>query len=401
MLRRFALILVVSAVFGALAAAAQEDSVEAFSVDDLKTIEKERDKALKRLKKLERSGKKADRELSDIDEDLIEAAADTRRHEEAALAAEARLEALSEEEASARAELLEDEEALEDVLAVLMTFGARRPPALAVSPGDAGDAVRAAILMGDITPKLASRAETLAAEIDKIAALQIEISEEREDLKRTEQALTARRQEIEALFAEKTRQREALAAEAARVKSETDALADRADSLKDLLASIANAAPARPTLKPPAPLTRTKATRPPLDKSPPPPAAPYTGQTLRPVAGERLLAYGDPDDARLPHKGETWRTRPSAQVISPRDARIKFSGEFRSYGQILILDVGEGYLVVLAGLGVLYGETGQTVLAGEPIGRMSDSEIRPPELYIEVRRDGELVDPAKWLGQNA
>ena len=377
------------------------DDPETFSVDDLSKIERERNKALKRLEKLEKSGRKADRELNEIDSDLIKAAADSRRHEVAALAAETRLELLSEEESTAKAKLLEDEEALEDVLAVLMTFGARRPPALAVSPDDAGGAVRAAILMGDVTPKLAARAETLATEIQRIAELQATIRQEREDLLRTEKALTARREQIKALFAEKQRKRAQLAAEAARVKTETEYLATEADNLKDLLAAISNAAPRRPSLKPPAPQTRKVKAIPPKDKALPRATSPYSGRTLRPVTGDLILAFQHPDESGLPHKGQTWRTRSGAQVIAPRDAHIKFSGNFRSYGQILILDVGGGYLVVLAGLGDLYSQTGQSVLAGEPIGRMSEGANLSPELYIEVRRDGELVDPARWLDLSA
>ena len=393
--------IVCAGVFVTPVLAAPESVPDAFSVDDLRTIETERDKALKRLEKLEKSGKKADRELSQIDSDLISAAADSRRHEEAAIKAEARLETLSAEEISAREELLEDEEALEDVLATLMTFGARRPPALAVSPNDAGDAVRAAILMGDITPKLALRAEELAEEIDKIAELQLQIREEREDLKRTDLALKARRQEIEALYEEKNLRRLELAAEAERLKAETDKLAEDADSLKELLASISNAAPQRPRLKPPPPQIAKVGLRKPKEKLPPRAATHFTGKALPPVTGELLIGFGDPDLSRTPHKGQTWRTRAAAQVISPQDGRIKYAGDFRSYGQILIIDAGDGYLVVLAGLGALYGQTGQSVLAGEPIGRMSDSANRQPELYIEVRQDGELVDPATWLGRNA
>jgi septal ring factor EnvC (AmiA/AmiB activator) len=65
---------------------------------------------------------------------------------------------------------------------------------------------------------------------------------------------------------------------------------------------------------------------------------------------------------------------------------------------MLILDVGEDYLVVVSGLDAVYAEAGQWVLAGEPIGRMADRRFPPPELYVEVRRAGQPVDPERWLG---
>ncbi|MEM8920717.1 MAG: peptidoglycan DD-metalloendopeptidase family protein, partial [Pseudomonadota bacterium] len=86
---------------------------------------------------------------------------------------------------------------------------------------------------------------------------------------------------------------------------------------------------------------------------------------------------------------------------APLDARVEYAGLFRSYGQILILDVGDSYLVVLAGLGAIYVETGQLVLAGEPVGRMADQKSPPPELYLEVRYNGQPIDPEGWIQRGA
>jgi septal ring factor EnvC (AmiA/AmiB activator) len=85
-------------------------------------------------------------------------------------------------------------------------------------------------------------------------------------------------------------------------------------------------------------------------------------------------------------------------VIAPLDARVQYAGVFRSYGLMVILDVGGDVLVVISGLDALYPEAGQWVLAGEPIGRMADRKSPSPELYLEVRRKGQPVDPEKWLG---
>ena len=83
------------------------------------------------------------------------------------------------------------------------------------------------------------------------------------------------------------------------------------------------------------------------------------------------------------------------------DARVEYAGVFRSYGQMLILDVGGDMLVIMSGLGDLYPEPGQWVLSGEPVGRMSGQKSPSPELYLEVRRKGQPVDPGKWLGRGA
>jgi septal ring factor EnvC (AmiA/AmiB activator) len=68
---------------------------------------------------------------------------------------------------------------------------------------------------------------------------------------------------------------------------------------------------------------------------------------------------------------------------------------------MMILDVGGGVLVVVSGLDALYAEAGKRVMAGEPVGRMADRASPPPELYFEVRRNGQPIDPEKWLARGS
>jgi septal ring factor EnvC (AmiA/AmiB activator) len=72
----------------------------------------------------------------------------------------------------------------------------------------------------------------------------------------------------------------------------------------------------------------------------------------------------------------------------------------------LILNAGDGYHVVLAGMGRISVAPGHTVLAGEPVGAMGETGAAgasgsgigkaAPELYIEFRKDGKPVDPTPW-----
>ncbi|MFN3869063.1 MAG: murein hydrolase activator EnvC family protein, partial [Hyphomicrobiaceae bacterium] len=110
-------------------------------------------------------------------------------------------------------------------------------------------------------------------------------------------------------------------------------------------------------------------------------------------------------------KGMVIETRNNAQVTSPCDGWIVFAGEFRSYGQLLIINGGGGYHVLLAGLSRIDVEPGQFVLAAEPVGTMGGSgpaaggtvavrdarnEGSAPVLYIEFRKDGRPIDPSPW-----
>jgi septal ring factor EnvC (AmiA/AmiB activator) len=97
-------------------------------------------------------------------------------------------------------------------------------------------------------------------------------------------------------------------------------------------------------------------------------------------------------------------TRQGGQVVSPSDGWIVYAGEFRSYGQLLIINAGGGYHILLAGLSQIDVQLGQFVLAGEPVGVMSAGARSPqaktqdnaPILYIEFRKDQRPIDPDPW-----
>ena len=401
--------LLIASPQAAVPASAQK-APDTYSQDDLKRVEQARDEALQRLRALEKASSAAAREASDIDQDLLTAAADSIRREEAATSAEARLVELANQTRAARAQLTADEAALEDLLATLMTFGSRRPPALAASPEDTGAAVRAAILMGEAAPALSERAKTLKSKIDELNALAAATYAEQQRLDFEEAALSARKEEITALAAEKRLSNTSLAAETASLRAETRRLSGEAATLRDLLDGLARAAPSTPGLKPkPKPPTQA-AVKPPVKPKPGSPAAagPATasasgatpGAPLQPAAGTRLRRFGQTVDG-VRSEGLTLATRSGAQVIAPMDARVQYAGEFRTYGLMVILDVGNNVLVVVSGLDTIYSEAGQWVLAGEPIGRMAGQKSPSPELYLEVRRSGQPVDPEKWLARGA
>jgi septal ring factor EnvC (AmiA/AmiB activator) len=95
----------------------------------------------------------------------------------------------------------------------------------------------------------------------------------------------------------------------------------------------------------------------------------------------------------------TIETRSSAQVVAPHDGKVVFAGNFRGYGQLLIIDHGEGYHSLLAGMSRIDGIIGQYLLSGEPVGVMGSPKDGKPSLYIELRRNSQPINPAPWLVQ--
>jgi septal ring factor EnvC (AmiA/AmiB activator) len=84
-------------------------------------------------------------------------------------------------------------------------------------------------------------------------------------------------------------------------------------------------------------------------------------------------------------------------VVSPASGEVAYAGLFRSYGQVLILNLDGGYALVLTGMETVRARVGEAVLAGQPVGEMSASDTPAPELYVEVRRQGRPINPARWL----
>jgi murein hydrolase activator len=123
-----------------------------------------------------------------------------------------------------------------------------------------------------------------------------------------------------------------------------------------------------------------------------------------PAQGRRALAFGEKTQFGGQSKGIVIETRFSAQVTSPCDGWVVYAGEFRSYGQLLIINAGDGYHVLLAGLSQIDVQPGQFVLTAEPVGTMSSgqknsppsAQVSGPVLYVEFRKDGRPIDPDPW-----
>ena len=152
-----------------------------------------------------------------------------------------------------------------------------------------------------------------------------------------------------------------------------------------------------------------------LSPKPMQPTTPFDqmrGALSLPASGRRVVSYGERTEVGATSKGIVIETRAGAQITSPSDGWIVYAGEFRSYGQLLIINGGGGYHVVLAGLTRIDAAVGQFVLAGEPVGAMGSlgpgpaagaaratagkTPDAPPVLYVEFRRDGRPFDPGPW-----
>ena len=175
------------------------------------------------------------RKLSQL---LIATAANLRTVEDRIAESERRLNALSGNEDTMRRSLASRRAVIAEVLAALQRLGRRPPPALLVSPEDALQSVRAAILLGAVLPDMKVEVDTLVADLAELVRVRSEIAAEREVLGRDLAALSQERTRMTVLVQERQRKQteteKALEGERARAVQ----LARQADNLKDLIAKI-------------------------------------------------------------------------------------------------------------------------------------------------------------------
>ncbi|MET3581018.1 septal ring factor EnvC (AmiA/AmiB activator) [Mesorhizobium robiniae] len=337
----------------------------------------------------------------------------------------AKLEGLKGEEQKIRASLAARRDVLAEVLAALQRMGLNPPPAILVKPEDALSSVRSAILLGAVVPELRQQTEILLADLKEQSRVTASIEAERGRLTAAVGEQAAEKKRLGMLLEAKQKLEAETETALDAEKQRSAALAAKAGSLKELIASL-EADKARQAAKAAkaAEQKAADADKVPAQDTPPQTelaalpvpeanrltaAAPFSalqGQIALPVIGKIKRRFGASDSNGAVMFGDMVATQSGAIVTAPADGNVLYAGPFRSYGQLLILNAGDGYHVVLAGMSRISVASGQSVLAGEPVGAMGEARVAStsaskngnatPELYVEFRKDGKPVDPTPW-----
>jgi len=319
------------------------------------------------------------------------------------------------------------------LLAAMQRMGRNPPPVMATRREDALSMVRSAMLLAAAFPELRGQAMALTEQLNDLLRVKDNIRTEGERLRAETARLDNARTRLAALQESK---RQSLAERQAELNGVRQAAAEITRSVADLgeliakldkevaqrtglgsyeqeVATATQQAQAKPQPSPPseassdhpsvvlAPSDRMAMLTPGRIK----PAMPFAdarGLLPLPVQGRRVLTFGEKTQYGSQSKGLVIETRHAAQVVSPSDGWIVYAGEFRSYGQLLIINAGGGYHILLAGLSQIDAQLGQFVLAGEPVGVMAaaksatNAQDNAPVLYIEFRKDQRPIDPDPW-----
>ena len=356
---------------------------------------------------------------SKLNQQLIDIAARVRGVETRIGDAEARLRTLDGREQQIRNSLDSRRSEIVEVLAALQRAGRRAPPALLVRPEDALQSLRTAMLLGSVVPEMRSQAERLAGDLGELIGLRKTIAAERDQLAIDRDKLKGDQVQLASLVDERQRKQSAIEKDLEAESARALMLARQADSLQGLIAkmeqdlkSAAKAAEIASLKGTPAALNgkpNLGALKDPGRLSPAIAFASAKGLFALPVNGVKIREFGGSDGVGGVEKGISLATRAGAQVTTPCDGWVVYAGPFRSYGQLLILNAGGGYHVLIAGMERISVNIGQFVLTGEPVATMGTTSqvasilaanASQPVLYIEFRKDGTPIDPGPWWAAN-
>lgn len=331
---------------------------------------------------------------------------------------EDRLSTLIVEELEVRGRLDGSNAEIANVLAALERISLNPPPALIVDPDDALGSARSAILIAAIVPQLRAKADSVTADLKALTDIKATALAEEATLKANHEVLEEEQLRIATLIAARKQGIGVRTVELEAEEAEAVALAARASTLKELIDSLSAqvtsvstaVAAADAATDPDAPVMTAEAIQLALANSArTEPAVPFgsaKGYLTMPANGVNVLEFGSSDGFGGISQGLSVVTRAEAQVVAPADGWVLYKGPYLNYGQIIILNTGQNYTALLAGLETVTVDIGQFVQMGMPLGTMGSRTIgrtvttnagaAQPTLYIELRQNNEPVDPTGW-----
>jgi murein hydrolase activator len=375
-------------------------------------------------------------ERAKLNSELIEAGKGVQASEAKLSETEAKLAELTDQVNIIKNSITERKETIVKMLSAMQRIGRTPPPALVTRRDDALAVVRSAMLLADVFPELKYQADNLSRELEGMVTLENGIRDQRDAEKGERDRLASEQARVDRLLEEKRRATAQGEAELAQIKQ---AVSDQAQTVTDLSELIdrldaqiakvevaqydaeiaaekalrareqqqALATPANESVVEIKPESTKVAFASPDRLKPAMPFETAKGSLRLPAQGRRVKRFGDADAAGGTVKGISLQTRAEARITAPADGWVVYAGEFRSYGQLLIINAGGGYHVLLAGMSRIDVSLGQFVLAGEPIAVMGNlaapsqgvDDSSRPVLYVEFRKDGRPIDPDPWWAE--
>lgn len=369
---------------------------------NLGAVEREIESERRRAGSLEAKAGRVAAEAAEISRALVALARESRALERREDSLGRRIAELTRAREDKETQLRSERARLTRLLAALQRIARNPTEALLAYASSPADTLRSAMLLKSVIPRLEARAADLRRELASLARLGEDAAGRKAALAAAKAELARKRDETTRLLERKRVLVRTTEADRKRAAERAQRLTTRAKDLRGLIRGIERERRSRPALRRADP----QATAPQVTAGLAPPAGgfgkvpPITGARGRltvPVVGRLVDRFGTKGALGTHSQGLRFIAQPGAQVVAPHDGHVVFAGPFRGYGRLLIIDHGEGYHTLLAGLGRIDVAVHERLLAGEPIGIMARTGRESPRLYLELRRKGRPVDPLPWL----
>lgn len=387
-------------------------AVMAVSTSELEKMEQKVQQQSMEHKKLQAQATQINLELTAVSREMIKAAKLIQNNEEKLSHMERQLEKLKISLAEAEKGFNQEDNNLIRTLAALQNLALKPTEALLVQPLTPVEIIRSAMLLRETVPYLEENASRIRKELAIIAQKKELIEKQFAQISKQKRILEQEHSRMKILVQKKSKMRNAVEIQSEKAKKNIDRLASQANDLRDLLGRLEKQRLKKQRIEEEkrrqeearrqAEKNREETQTADLIKSQPLVITGIStgfrqakGTLPMPARGKIITAYGEQLVKGVSAKGITIRTRNQAQVIAPFDGSVIFAGPFRGYGNLIIIEHGDGYLSLLAGLENMDVEVGQMLLAGEPVGQMpTDGDAK---LYMEIRKDNQPINPAAWI----
>lgn len=389
------------------------------SQKDLERMEKQVRQQNMEHKKLQAQATQINLELGEVSREMVKAAKLIQNNEDKISKMEAELAKLQAELKTTTDGFILEDKNLIKTLSALQNLALKPTEALFVQPLTPVETIRSAILLREAVPYLEGNAKKIRAELLKIEAQKNKVEKQVAQITAQKQILEQEHAKMKTLVQRKSRMRNKIEIQSVKARQKVEKLANQANDLRDLLNKLekesqikrkkqeeerrrlaAERAEEERRLAEEKKVEQTQ--RADLIKSSPDIITEIgkgfikaKGTLPLPARGPIVTTFGEEKIKGVVSKGIIIRTRNLAQVTAPFDGSVIFSGPFRGYGNMIIIDHGEGYLTLLAGLENIDCELGQMLLAGEPVGQMPDSG--EAKLYVELRHNNQPINPLAWM----
>lgn len=356
------------------------------TTQDLKQVETQLEKERQTERESKQKATQLEKEVKDVQRQLVNAAKQIQSQEGKLSLLEQKTRELEQQESELKESLKLSNKQLFRVMKGLQTLALRPTELLIFQSKKPVDMLRSRDLMRYSLPIIGQMQTETKENLGKLANVRQELMDKKEQTKQTYSDLMTQREKMNHLVGQKKVMQAQYTTYYNEAKKKADALASKAQDLKDLLKQLEQERIAAQKKKEQRPQPAPRIVSGAFGKA--------KGMLSLPANGMITQHFGDTSVSGAHAKGIIIKTRPNAQITAPFDGTVLFAGPFQNYGRLLIVDHGNEYLTVLAGMDSINISVGQELLAGEPVGAMGTTYT---DLYLEVRSQGTPENPEEWF----